>query len=404
LKLNRMDAASGKTGIIRGRCAVVIGCILALSACGRQSGPQRPPEPGDQPVATVNGQTVWASDVKREAAAQGLIGQGDPLDVSTDTFHQALDELIDRKLLAAEALKRHLDNDPETKRRLAAARERILGDMLVETMAERTVSDSSIRALYNDEVKLSQQVDEFHARQIVAANQADAEAVKKALAAGGSFDTLAMQRSIDAATRFNGGDLGYFTADVMPQPYADALKTAKAGDLVGPFQTDAGWVLLKVEDRRLETPVSLEAARPQIVNFLSYEEVRDTLKALRRGSRIKLLIGPAVPSPDAEPEPASAPAAPLAASSAPPLPQNQPPVAVSSSPPIPARKGPAAAVSSAPPVAQHKTPVAAASSSPPLRRRPAPVAAASSAPPPQQTKTPVSAASSSPPLPQNITP
>ena len=336
-----MDAASGKTGKFLALWAVAaLGCLLVLAACARQNDTSRPPEPGDTAVATVDGQTVWASDVKREAVTQGLIGQGDPLDISSPTFHQALDELIDQKLLAAQALKQNLANDPETKRRLAAARERILGDVLVERLTEKTVSDSAIQALYNDEVRLSGQAQEFHARQIVLSSQADADAVKKLLAAGGSFDTLAMQKSIDAATRFNGGDLGYFTTDVMPPPYADALKTAKTGDLIGPFQTDAGWVIMKIEDQRAETPVSLDAARPQIVNFLTYEQVRDLLKSLRHTSRIKLLIGPAVPEPDAAPEPASAPVE--AASSA--------PVAASSSAPV------APVASSASPPPQNKTP------------------------------------------------
>jgi len=163
---------------------------------------------------------------------------------------------------------------------------------------------------------------EMHAAQIVTTSQADALAVRKALTGGAAFETVAMQHSIDAQTRLNGGDLGYFTADVLPPTYADALKGASVGDIVGPFQTDSGWVLLKLEDRRPATPISLAAARPEIVNFLTYEQVRDLLKRLRRDSTIKLLIGPAAPSSDAEPEPASAPsaatpAAPSAASAAP---------------------------------------------------------------------------------------
>jgi len=304
-----MNPTSGKAGNDRAPLAAALaGCLLVLAACGQKPSVSQPPQAGDTAVATVDGQPVWASDVKREAAAQGLIGEGDPLDPSSAPFHQALDEVIDQKLLAAEATRQKLGDDPQTKRRVEAARERILGDMLVERMVEKTVSESSIKGLYDEELKLSKQADEFHARQIVAASQADAAAVKKLLAAGGSFDTLAMQRSVDAATRFNGGDLGYFTLDVMPPAYADALKSAKAGDLIGPFQTDAGWVVMKVEDRRLETPVSLEAARPQIVRFLTYNEVRDLLEKLRRQSQVKLLIPPVAKSPDAAPEPASAPA------------------------------------------------------------------------------------------------
>jgi peptidyl-prolyl cis-trans isomerase C len=280
---------------------------LLLAACGRDKGDERPPEPGDTAVARVNGHTVWASDVKREAVAQGLISEGEPLDIGSDLFRQRLDEVVDQKLLAAEALKLKLDKDPVAQRRLAAARERILGDMLVESVVEKAVNDNAIRGLYAEQQKLSKRSEEIRARQILVASQADAEAVKKLLQTGASFDALAMERSTDQGTRFNGGDLGYFTVDVMPPAYATALKDVQKGALVGPFQTEGGWAVLRVEDKRLEEPITLEAARPQIVRFLTYDQVRDLLEKLRGGAKIELLTAKPQDLPGAPQEPASAP-------------------------------------------------------------------------------------------------
>jgi peptidyl-prolyl cis-trans isomerase C len=287
-------------------------CLLLLAACARQGAQNRPPEPGDTAVATVDDQTVWASDVKREAVAQGLIGEGEPLDISSDLFHRVLDEVVDQKLLSAEALKRNLESEPVAKRRLAASRERILGDMLVESVVEQAVSENAIRGLYQEQLKLAKLSQEYHLRQIVSASQADADAVRKLLGSGASFEALAMERSTDAATRFNGGDLGYVTVDVMPEAYAGALKSAQTGAIVGPFKTDAGFVVLKVEDQRLEKPITLEEARPQIVRFLTYDEVRDLLEKLRGKTQVKLLIGPAQGGAGAPREPASAPPGALA--------------------------------------------------------------------------------------------
>lgn len=281
---------------------------LAVAACGRKDAPDRPPEAGDTAVARIDGKPVWASDVKREATAQGLIGEGEPLDVSSDLFHQVLDEVVDQKLLAAEAVKRKLDEDPAARRRIDAARERILGDMLVEQVVAKAVTETAVKGLYDEQLRLSKQSDELRARQILLTSQADGESVKKLLASGAAFDALAMERSQDAATRFNGGDLGYFTMDVMPDAYGAALKDAKAGDIVGPFKTDDGWAVVKVEDRRPEKPITLEAARPQIVRFLTYDQVRDTLERLRGGAKVDILIPPAKSPPGAK-EPASAPAA-----------------------------------------------------------------------------------------------
>ena len=105
-----------------GLAALLAALGLVLAACGDRGGDERPPQPGDEAVARVDGKTVWASDVKREAVAQGLIGEGEPLDISSDLFRRVLDEVIDQKLLAAEALARNLDEDPVAQRRLAAAR------------------------------------------------------------------------------------------------------------------------------------------------------------------------------------------------------------------------------------------------------------------------------------------
>ena len=287
--------------------------VLSLAACGKGGGAEHAPERGDRAVAKVNGETVWSSDVKREAVAQSLIGEGEPLDASSDLFRRVLDEVVDQKLLAAEALKRKLDKDPLAQRRLAAARERILGDMLVEGVVSDAVNDNAIRGLYQEQLKLAKRSEEIRARQIVLATAADAEAVKKLLASGASFQALAMERSHDAATRFNGGDLGYFTVDVMPEAYDAALKDAKAGAVVGPFAVESGFAILKVEDRRLEQPITLEAARPQIVRFLTYDQIRDLLEKLRGRAKVEVMVksenpGQARPPADA-PKPAAIPPA-----------------------------------------------------------------------------------------------
>ena len=306
-------ATTGVWGVV-----IALTVALTLAACGRQEGNEKPPQAGDVAVARIDGKTVWSSDVKREAVAQGLISEGEPLDTSSDLFRRVMDEVVDQKLLAAEALKRKLDRDPVAQRRLAAARERILGDMLVESVVEKAVTPSAIRDLYQEQLRLSKESDEIKARQIVVTSQAEAEQIKKLLAAGASFEALAMERSSDTATRFSGGDIGgYFTLDVMPEPYVAALKEAKPGDLIGPFAVEGGWALVKVEEKRQEAPITFEAARPQIVRFLTYDKVRDLLEKLRATAKVQVLLGKPQDVPGAPREPASAPPPPVPTTPAP---------------------------------------------------------------------------------------
>ena len=283
---------------------VLLALVLALSACGRGGGNDRPPEADDRAVARVQDETVWASDVKREAVAQGLIGEAEPLDANSDLFRRVLDEVIDRKLLAAEAERRGLHDDALVQRRLVATRERILGDVLIEEQVAGQVSEARIQELYRDQVRQAQTTDEVRVRLILSRTREEAAAVIGVLAQGAAFEAVAAQSSVDDATRFSGGDLGYRTLDVLPQAHADALRDQPAGSTVGPVQTEAGWAVLRVEDRRRETPPTLEQARPQIVRYLTYEGIRQQLETLRGRAKIERLIE------DVDAAPAAAPAGP----------------------------------------------------------------------------------------------
>jgi len=217
------------------------------------------------------------------------------------------------------------------RRRLQAAHDKLLGDVLVESVVDKAVNDNAIHALYQEQQRLSHTSEEIHARQIVVASEQDAQAIQKLLATGASFDALAMQRSTDAATRFNGGDLGYFTLDAMPEAYGAALKTAKIGETVGPFKTDGGFTLVHIEDRRPEKPISQEEARPQIVRFLTYDEIRTLLNKLRGATRVQMLIS--APEGGGAPEPASAPPGSFPKTAPPPTEGGAPVAAPASAPP-----------------------------------------------------------------------
>ena len=301
-----LSNASLSWGKARGLAAATALCLLV--ACGRTLSAQHPPEPGDQAVAKVNGQTVWATDVKREAVAEGLIGPGDPLDVSSDLFRQVLDEVIDTKVLAAEAVTRRLDKDPLAQRRLAAARERALEDLMVDSVVGRAVNQRAENALYQEFLKNRTPGEVIHLRQIVLASEPDAEAVKKQLAGGAAFEAVAMERSIDAATRFKGGDLGEMTTDTLPQPLGEVVKDTRPGQEVGPVKVDAGWAIIKVDDCHPEAPPSLDSVRPQLIRFITYDQIKDLVLTLRSHAKIQNLLPPPPEVPGAPTEPASAPA------------------------------------------------------------------------------------------------
>ena len=75
--------------------------------------------------------------------------------------------------------------------------------------------------------------------------------------------------------------------------------------------------------------ITLEAARPQIVRFLTYDQVRDLLEKLRGGAKVDMLTAKTQDVPGAPQEPASAP---------PELQGSAPASAPAAAPPAPAKK------------------------------------------------------------------
>lgn len=126
-------------------------CLCAvLCACAPPPAPETPPVTGDRMLARVDGAAIWTSDVTAEARSLGLAAPGETLSPADPRFHQAIDERIDEILLAREAARRGIDRPPVVRRRLAAAAERLRGDLLLRAEVAKAASEPRIDKLYAD--------------------------------------------------------------------------------------------------------------------------------------------------------------------------------------------------------------------------------------------------------------
>lgn len=251
---------------------------------------------GDTEVAEIDGTKIYLSDVERTAASQGLIEEGSPLTPGQPIFQKVLDELIDQRLLALDALRQSIDQEDETRRRLAAARERILGNILVENHLKNTVNETTIRRMYDEQASLRDRGDEVQARHILLKNEETAREIAKKLKDGEDFAALAREISEDEGSRDKGGNLGYFTNDMLEAKFTQVAFNTQKGEISDPFKTEYGWHILQVQNRRKAPQPTFEEMRSEILNFMTYDEIQNILKSLRAQGDIKLLFGQAVVS------------------------------------------------------------------------------------------------------------
>lgn len=238
-------------------------------------------------AATVNGEPIYFSDVELEAVAQGQIEPGTEFTTAHPEYHQILEQLIDQRLLAQEALARGLDQDPEARRRLESGRERLLGNILVESLVASEVTEDAIDLMYEEQVKLQQLDDEVRVRFILVETSDAANAIQVELENGRDFAEAALEYSQDTTTRLDGGDLGWVSPNELTDPFPAIIGDTETGSISASFETSRGWNILKVDERRTRPPKTKAEMRPEIITFLTFTQISDILRELRNSADIE---------------------------------------------------------------------------------------------------------------------
>ncbi len=107
-----------------------------------------------------------------------------------------------------------------------------------------------------------------------AAKKKAEELLKQVKANPKSFAQLAKKNSKDPGSAAAGGDLGYFTKGVMVPAFDEAVFGAKAGDIVGPIETDFGYHIIQISDVKAAHIKPFDECRDEIVSLYKEQEAQ----------------------------------------------------------------------------------------------------------------------------------
>lgn len=82
------------------------------------------------------------------------------------------------------------------------------------------------------------------------ATQAMVDSLYQAILAGADFGTLAQEYSKDPGSAAKGGDLGFFSRGRMVKPFEEAAFNTEINQVAAPIQSQFGWHIVKVTDKR----------------------------------------------------------------------------------------------------------------------------------------------------------
>lgn len=266
----------------------VIACFLlvALAAVAvpakAQTTAPAPTKSANAVVASVNGTKIYADLVDQLVSASVANGAKD-----TPELREAIKtELIARVALADEARKQGLDKVAATLNQLLLARDNVLSDAAIQKYAEKNpITPALLRAEYQRQLALTADLDQYLVSNIVVETEAQAQEVLKALKAGQSFEKLAKEKSLDSS-RQNGASLGWVLAGQLIKPLDSVVvNLAKGVTAAAPIATQAGWQVIRVEDKRKFQAPTFEESQAQLLrgmlNNQRAEYVQSVLKAAK---------------------------------------------------------------------------------------------------------------------------
>jgi peptidyl-prolyl cis-trans isomerase SurA len=107
---------------------------------------------------------------------------------------------------------------------------------------------------------------------------------------GEDFAKLAREYSQDAATRADGGDLGFIGRDILPKPIEELLFSMKIGEVRGPVRADRGFHVIKLVDKRTKAPKPFAEVQDEIRIRLRQREMERQTKIYLGDLRKRILV------------------------------------------------------------------------------------------------------------------
>jgi peptidyl-prolyl cis-trans isomerase C len=291
-------------------------------------------------AAVVNGEGISIEELETEVALvsdqMASSGQPVPAERKEEFKMQVLDSMISRQLLLDEAeelgiglaegevdarleeIKTQFPSAEEYETALTAQglteerlREDLEDNLVIQKLLQQevegkiVVSDADARSFYDDNPEQFQQPEQIQASHIIftleegtgEAEKSDKrkqlEDLKARIEGGEDFAELAREHS-QGPSAPRGGDLGFFSRGQMVKPFEDAAFALDVGELSGIVETQFGYHLITVTDKKAASTAVYEEIERQIKDYLKQEKTSGEfdryLEELRDSAEIEVLL------------------------------------------------------------------------------------------------------------------
>lgn len=237
-------------------------------------------------VATINGKSITEGELNFANAEIG----SELANLPEATKRRVLVEfLIESQLLADEADSAKLGQGAAFEQRTRYWRRRALRDAYFDNKIKAAVTDTEARTFYDGQIAQMKPEEEIKTRHILVESEDQAKEIREKIAHGASFAQMAKEHSKDPGTKDEGGELDYFSHGQMVPQFEEAAFKLQKGDISEPVQTQFGWHLIQLDDRRQRKPPEFEDVKGRIVAAMVNRRAQEVVNELRGKAKIEYL-------------------------------------------------------------------------------------------------------------------
>lgn len=186
-----------------------------------------------------------------------------------------------------------LDKDERIKQQIDYYSNEILAqEVLRQEVAKTEVTEDDMKSYYKANEEAFKAPEMVKARHIMikvgkSASEEEknkarekAEGILKRIRAGEDFTKLAAEFSDDPGSKEKGGELGFFARGMMVKPFEEAAFSLKPGEVSGLVETQFGFHIIQVEEKKPAGIESFDAVREKIRTKLTEDISKERTKRL----------------------------------------------------------------------------------------------------------------------------
>ncbi|MHB1100916.1 MAG: peptidylprolyl isomerase, partial [Burkholderiales bacterium] len=149
------------------------------------------------------------------------------------------------------------------------------------------VTDAEMKQEF-DKIKAHMGSKEYKVRHILVKTEAEAKKIIADLKKGAKFSKLAAEKSEDPGSKSNGGELDWAPASNFVQPFADAVRLLKKGEITpAPVQTPFGWHVIQLQDEKALKLPTFDQVKPQLQQRVQQEHIQKLISDLRAAAKVE---------------------------------------------------------------------------------------------------------------------